>query len=188
MKLLKAYLFSRTAHHTYLTVGANVVYGLLTIWFFILASRALGPEQFGLLSIILAVYTISFDFFSLGTSQALTRFVSVYLGKNKPNQAHVYAQTIFRFRLGEAIFLFALAFFVGKVLANFYHQPSLVLPTALGFTAAGVILVGDYFASLLRAYDNFALASVLVIINAVSKIVILILILTLLPSLLMSNS
>src|SRR3989338_11433110 len=94
---------------TFLTVGANVIYGLLIIWFFVLASRYLGPEQFGLLSLILAVYTIGFGIFTLGTSQALTRFVSVSLGKDQPHQAHSYARLIWRFRLLESAFLLATA-------------------------------------------------------------------------------
>lgn len=174
----KQYLFSRTAHHTYLTVGSNVIYGLLTIWFFILASRVLGPEQFGLLSIILAIYTISFDIFTLGTSQALTRFVSVHLGKKETNLAGHYAQLIFRFRLHESLFLLIGAFLVGKLLAAFYNQPLLTFPMALAFASVGIVLLGDYFISLLRAQESFGKAAFLTAANPIFKIIVLGLVMT----------
>jgi len=109
------YLFSQTARHTYITTIANVIYGFLTVGFFILASRSLGPEQFGLLSIALAIYTIGFDVFNLGTSQALLRFVSVALGKNQISQAHQYARLILRLRLLETIFLILISGLVAKI-------------------------------------------------------------------------
>ena len=171
VKLLRTYLLSRTAQHTYLTVGSNIIYGLLIIWFFVLASRKLGPEQFGLLSLILAVYTISFDIFTLGTSQALTRFVSVYLGKNQPAQAHGYARLIFRFRLIESALLLVAAFFIGPIFAGFYRQPLLSLPTSLSVASISGVLIADYFISLLRAYEKFAIAALLTAANAGFKIV-----------------
>ena len=156
---------------TFLTVGSNVIYGLLIIWFFVLASRYLGPEQFGLLSLILAVYTIGFDIFTLGTSQALTRFVSVSLGKDQPHQAHSYARLIWRFRLLESAFLLATAFVVGPIFSGFYRQPLLSLPTSLAFLSISGVLVADYFISLLRAYEQFATAAFLTVVNAGFKIV-----------------
>ncbi|OGY19144.1 MAG: hypothetical protein A2784_00090 [Candidatus Chisholmbacteria bacterium RIFCSPHIGHO2_01_FULL_48_12] len=167
---------------TFLTVGANVIYGLLIIWFFVLASRYLGPEQFGLLSLILAVYTIGFDVFTLGTSQALIRFVSVYLGKNQLKEAHSYARLIWRFRLTESVFILLAAFLVGPVFAGFYHQPLLSLPTGLAFAGVSTVLIADYFISLLRAHDQFATAAFLTTANAGFKIVFIGLVILVSPS------
>ncbi len=183
---LKRYLFSRTAHHTYLTVGANIIYGLLLIWFFILASRSLGPAQFGLLSIALAIYTISFDIFNLGTSQALIRFVSVNLGQHRPQTAHQYAQAIFRFRLLETVIILLVAFLIGPTFARLYHQPLLSLPTSLSFASVSTVLIADYFISLLQAHERFAKAALLNAANAIFKIIFIGLVLLLsTPSLLL---
>lgn len=181
MKLLTIRLFSRAAQHTYLTVGSNIIYGLLTIWFFIIASRALGPEQFGFLSLVLAVYTIGFDIFSLGTSQALTRFVSVYLGKNQPDQAGSYARLIFRFRLVESAFILIIAFAAGPIFAGFYRRPLLSSPASLAFAGVSTVLVADYFISLLRAHEQFARAAFLTAANAVFKVAFISLILLAVP-------
>lgn len=169
---LKQYLFSHTAHHTYLTVGSNVIYGLLTIWFFVLASRALGPEQFGLLSLALAINTIGFDVFNLGMSQALLRFVSVALGEHRAASAQQYAWLIFRLRLLQTAFIVLTSGLIAKILAvNFYHQSVLILPFTLAIAAIGGTLLADYFVTLLRAHDNFGQSALLTILNAVFKLV-----------------
>lgn len=174
MRQLWQLLLGKTARNSFITVGANLVYGLIIMAFFALASRALGPEQFGLVSIVLAVYAISFDILSLGTSQALVRFVSLYLGKNKLESALRFAKAIFNLRVIQVVLLLLFAQTIGRFLAiNIYQQQSLVLPLSLAVAASGGILLTDFFILLLQSYEKFFRSAITLIAVAALKLVIL---------------
>ena len=143
-------IFSNTAKNSYITVGSNVLYGILIMAFFALSSRILGPEKFGLLSIALAIFTISFDILSLGSSQALVRFVSVALGKKQTNLAHQFTSVIFRLRLIEVIAILLLAKPLGTFIAlNIYKNQQLLLPITVSIIAASGILLHEFLLSFL---------------------------------------
>ena len=165
-------LFGRTAKNSFITLGASLSYGLLLMLFFALASRLLGPEKFGLLSIILAVFAISFDIFSLGSTQSLVRFVSVYLGRDQKNRARQFATAIFRFRIAAALFLIFAAAFIGKFLAlNVYHNQALVFPFIITIAFASGILIVDYFITLHQAYEQFVKSASLLLALGIIRII-----------------
>lgn len=175
MKKALLLLMGRTAKNSFITVGANVAYGLLIMLFFALASRALGPEKFGLVSIALAVFAISFDILSLGTTQALVRFVSIALGKNQTKKAHQFAGAIFKLRLLEALLLIGLGIFFGRILSlTIYDNQALLLPLTITIIASGGILFSDFFISLLQAYERFLHSALVMLAVAILKIVFLI--------------
>jgi len=175
MKQLWSLLFGRTAKNSFITVGANVFYGILVMVFFALASRSLGPEKFGLVSIPLAIYAISFDILSLGTNQSLIRFASVYFGKNQDKVAFQFAKTIFNLRLLQSLFLIISAVFVGKFIAiNIYGMSSLLAPLVISIAAASGILFSDFFIIFLQAYEKFARSAATLLSTAFFKLILII--------------
>lgn len=165
------FLIGRTAKNSYITIGANIIYGLLVMAFFIIVSRLLGPEKFGLISIALAIFTICFDILSLGSSQALVRFVSASLGKNHTKKAHQFSSAIFRLRLIEAVVLVLLGQFLGQFIAiNIYHQPQLIQPITLAIIAASGILLHEFMLSLTQSYENFKKSAVLLLFSGTLKL------------------
>ncbi len=177
MKQLWQLLLGRTARNTVITIGGHSIYGFLILIFTILASRALGPEKWGLVSLVLAFYNLSSDILVLGTQSALIRFVSVYLGRELPAQAYKFAKAIFIFRMATAGVLLILAFFIAQILALYvYQKPELLTSFALALFGSAVILIFYFFNGLIQAYEQFIKSAVLIIFNALLRIIALILV------------
>ena len=80
------YLFERvfatvTFRQSSITFTGTFVNGVLGAVFYILAARFLGPANFGLLSVAIAVLTLVSDIGDLGTDTGLVNFVSKYAHK-----------------------------------------------------------------------------------------------------------
>lgn len=174
MEKIVRLLFGRTAKNSAVLVGANIAYGLLIMLFIILSSRTLGPERFGLVSIALAIFAISFDVLSLGTSQSLVRFVSVYIGKKEPGKALEFAHSIFKLRTAQAIVLIIVSPLVGWVLSEqIYQNSDLFLPITLSVAAGSFLLISDFFILLLQAYEKFGRSATTQLSIAILKLVLL---------------
>ena len=172
MKQIMRLLLGRTAKNSAITVGANVIYGLLIMVFFIATSRLLGPEKFGILSIALAIFAISFDILSLGTSQSLIRFVSVNLGRGRVERARQFANTIFKLRLAESFIVIVVGLVLGKIIAlRIYNLPELVIPLTITIAAVGGILLVDFVITLLQAYELFVKSALVLLAVAVLKLI-----------------
>lgn len=164
-------LLGRTARNSAITVGSNILYGLLIITFTILVSRTLGPEQFGLFSIAMAFFGLSFDVLSLGTSHALVRFTSIHLAKNDRKTAHQFARIIFLLRLCQTIGLLTISVVVARFISTYiYHDQRLFVILVISFALAGGNLLIDFFSNLLQGHERFIPAALVIFINAAIRI------------------
>lgn len=174
MEKLARLLLGRTAKNSVITVGANIAYGLLIMAYVVLASRVLGPEKFGLVSIALAIFAISFDVLSLGTSQSLVRFVSVYIGRNQLSRALEFAHSIFKLRAIQAATLIIISPLAGWLFSHLVYQNDvLFLPITLSVALASGILLSDFFILLLQAYEKFIAAATTQLSIAILKLILL---------------
>ena len=171
----KQYLFSRTAKNALITLIGNGLLGVIIVIFNILAFRWLGPAQFGIFTVASSITIIVFDVLAFGTSQAIVRFVSVYLGQGKPSLAQHAASAIWRLRLIEITALGLIGVFLGRLLAlKFFVNPQLTDPLIVAIWLTGSILLIDFFMGILQAQERFVARSLLFVINALIRLLTLI--------------
>ncbi len=95
------------------TVGAGLLNFILTM----ILARVLSPSDYGLLE-LLAIFTILSEcFIDSGFSQAVIK---------DQNASQLDLSSVFFFNLTIALVLYAGLFFAAPLIANFYHEPSLV--------------------------------------------------------------
>ena len=178
MKSLLALLWGRTARNSALVIGSNIAYGILVISFIIITSRILGPELFGLFSICIAIFGLSFDILSLGTSQSLIRFIALHTGR-KINTAFQFARAVFLLRMFESVAVMAIAVIVAKFISVIvYTDGRLLVPLIITLTLAGGNLLVDFFASVLQGQEKFSQSALISLANSSIRIVSLVVLVT----------
>lgn len=175
MQRIKQLFFSATAKNALITLIGNGLLGVIIVIFNILAFRWLGPAQFGIFTVASSITVIAFDVLAFGTSQAIVRFVSVYLGQGKPSLAQHATSAIWRLRLIEIAALGLVGVFLGRWLAlKFFVNPQLIDPLTLAIWLTGSILLIDFFMGILQAQERFIARSLLFVINALIRLLTLI--------------
>lgn len=155
----------RTARNTIINLAGTVGYGFLIFAFIILAAQRLSPVEFGVFSLALTFYNLIPDLFSLGTSQAIVRFVSVYIGQRNFVTAMQYAKLIFLSRvLGAFIIIPAGLVLTPVITHSIYHTPQLFIPLLLAVIFSAFSLVVIFYQNLLVAYERFMATSALALI------------------------
>lgn len=141
----------------------------------ILITRTLGPAEFGLFSVALAVMGIASQISDFGISTGLTRFVSLYL-KADIQKANLMLKVSLKFKLIITTIVFIIGFFASESLAiHVFGKPELKPILELAFTGAfGTSLVG-YISTTLQARQSFAKFTYINLINPFIKITIIVL-------------
>jgi len=139
----------KNSTYQFLTTGIAKAGSLI---FTIIIARMLLPELFGLYSLALSTIIIFASFSDLGISQALTRYVSQFLEKNKKEKAKAYLVYLAKVKLLLIIAASTLLIILARFISNYYyHQPiSLALVAgSLYILSLGFISVADatFFAS-----------------------------------------
>jgi O-antigen/teichoic acid export membrane protein len=164
-------MFSRTISNIIINFTGTAIVGVILVIFNILAFRWLGAANFGILSIASTIAVIGFDILSLGTSQALVRFVSVYLGQNKTAAASSTASIILRFRVIQGLLVILLAMPLARILSiNFFHKPELTQPVFIGLLTTTIYLLSDFFTVLLQAREKFITRSLVLTLNGLARL------------------
>ena len=81
--LFSGALDTATFRQSSITFGGTILNAAFGAIFYILAARFLGPANFGLLSVAIAVLTLLADVGDLGTDTGLVNFVAKNIDKNK---------------------------------------------------------------------------------------------------------
>ncbi|MEW6698732.1 MAG: oligosaccharide flippase family protein, partial [Bacillota bacterium] len=135
----------------------------------ILITKTLGPAQFGLFSVALAVMDIASQFSDFGIGTGLVRFTCLYL--NKDNQkANLMLKVSLKLKLIIATLVFLIGFFTSESLAvHVFGKPELIFPLKLAFIGAfGASLVG-YISATLQARQSFTKFTFVNLINPIGK-------------------
>ena len=142
---------SRIAKDSAIVLSGNVFGAGLGFIATVLITRALGPAQFGLFSVALAVMTIASQFSDFGISTGLVRFASLYLQKDKL-KADLMFKVSLKVKLIISISIFLIGFLVSPSLAIYvFKKPELMISLRLAFIGAlGFSLVG-YISATLQA-------------------------------------
>ena len=104
------------------TLIQNVAVRALGVIITIVLARLLMPEDYGLIGMLSIFIAISEVFIQSGFGQALIQ---------KSNCTDDDFSTAFYFNVGVSIFIYVLLFFAAPFIADFYHEPSLVMLTRI---------------------------------------------------------
>lgn len=137
------------------TFVQNVGLRLLTFVFTVILTRLLSPEEFGLMGMLSIFISISLVFISSGFADALVQ--------KKDCTPDDYS-TAFYFNVGVSVLIYLILFFTAPLIAEFYHEPQLVLLTrilSLNFVLGSLNIVQR--AKLTKALNFKSIAIVTVI-------------------------
>lgn len=146
---------SRIAKDSAIVLTGNMLSAGLGFIATILITRTLGPAQFGLFSVALAVMGIASQFSDFGVGTGMVRFASLYL-KNDIQKADLIFKVSLKLKLIIAIVVFLIGFFASESLAvHVFEKPELIFPLQLAFIGAfGTSLMG-YVSTTLQARQSF---------------------------------
>lgn len=157
---LRAVISSRTAKDTSTIFVGNIASSILGIGFTILAARALGPENWGVVAAVASLIIILAALGDLGLGASIFRFISGKWGSGDSSEAERTYRVIFSLRIITAVVfaitLLFLAPWVSKNLLN-REDPSLIFLGVVGFL--GVLLL-DFQIVTFQARQNWRTAAV----------------------------
>ncbi len=138
-----------------IVLSGNIFSASLGFLATILITRTLGPVQFGLFSVALAVMGIASQFSDFGIGTGLVRFASLYL-KNDDQKANLIFKVSLKFKLIITTLVILTGLFISKFLAiHIFGNPDLIFPLKLAFIGAfGLSLIG-YISTTLQARQSF---------------------------------
>lgn len=160
---------SRTAKNIYLVFlgnGFNAFLGFLTIIF---VSRNLGPENFGVFSLVLAIFMGAAKLSDLGLNFAAARFVAKYREKEKEQGRYINVSLKYK------IFLILIVSAVGLLSSNFlainvFNNPLLIIPFKLSFLILPGLVLYDFYLALVQAREEFLKSIFVAAISSIFKL------------------
>jgi len=160
---------SRIAKDSAIVLTGNILGAGLGFIATILITRTLGPAQFGLFSLALAVMMIASQLSDFGISTGLVRFASLYLKTDKL-KADLMFKVSLKVKLIVSMSIFLIGFLVSPSLAIYVFKKSeLIFPLKLAFIGTfGASLVG-YISATLQARQSFKKFTLINLINPVGK-------------------
>ena len=155
MEKIKIALRSRTVYQSAITSVSTVINGLLGVAFYILAARALGPSDFGILIIALTTLTLVADIATVGADTGIVRFVGRYYESDK-NKALQFLKLGLEVKLFVGIVILFLGFLLVPAAAiNIFAKPELIIPLRIAIVGAFGMLLFTFATSALQAVQKF---------------------------------
>lgn len=161
-----------------ITFAGTVLNGVLGAVFYIITARYLGPADFGLMSVSIAVLTLIADIGDLGTDTGLVNFVAKYIKKNK-KKAFRFLKLGLEIKVIVGITVLVLGLFLAPLLAEGLFKKTELTP-ALFIAFGGVlsVLLFSFVIHILQVYQRFwAWSGIQVGTNAFRILVLLVLLL-----------
>lgn len=136
------------------TVGATVVSALAMIIF----SRALGPSQFGVFSVLFSLLLILSRIGDLGINVAVQRFIAQ--NRSNPKLISQYARAGTALKLIIILVISLVGLFFGRYIAQYWLNlpSSAVLPVQLVFLFSVGVVFYEYATSILQGLQQFNLS------------------------------
>ncbi len=149
-----------------LSVGTTIT-GVVLGFAFILLSRFLGPEKFGVLSVSIALMTILMRIPDMGLNQTMLKLLGNWHGQSEKTQPFLAAMLFWKGVLSLALFVIGMLFV--PVLAHVlsFPHPELLRLTIFG---AACFFLFDYVIVVLSADHEFYWVSVMNVMQAAIKV------------------
>ncbi len=163
-QFLKETLTSPIASNTAILSFGRLTAAALGFVTSIIVARLLKPAEFGLLSVVLAIFAIAVVIAGMGLGTSLIRFVPLYSLK-EPEKANYYLKVGFGL-LSSFVLVIALIGMLssGFIAQRIYYKPQMTRLIQLGFIAviSGILwnylLVNLHSREMFRAYAGFSIS------------------------------
>lgn len=136
--------------------AGNILTSVLAFTFIVLVSRFLGPADFGIFSLALALLTMVSDISDFGANTGMIKFTSIALRDNKPEKAHQLIKLNFRFKLfwGAAVAFFGYLL-ASKIALLIFKNEALTTPLKISFLGIFGVIIFSFFLAVFQAYQQF---------------------------------
>lgn len=170
-------LKTRTIIHSSITLMGTVITGVLGILFYILVARFLGPDEFGILMISIALITMLADIANLGTDSGLIRFVGKHY-QHDFNKSLQFMKLGLKVKLFVGIVIVVMGWLLVPFISDYFFQKQeLILPLRLSLFGVFGALLFSFVTHSIQAIQKFAVWSFInIIMNGLRLFVILVLI------------
>ena len=141
-------------------------------------ARALGVEEFGVLSLVVSVMTLLEAFSDLGLSSALSRFGSESVAGGDLARFRTLASIVFRWRWTVAAIVILLSFvFLRPLMGYFFTQVDGRIEFLFKISLVGVVFatLGGTFTAVYQSFKEFRTQALLSIGRGASKVLLIIL-------------
>lgn len=146
---------SVTFKNTLLTIISVGINGLLGAAFFILVARFLGPEDFGLFSVVIATTALIADIADFGTNTGIVRFVPYYL-KIKSDDAYRLLKLSLEIKGLIWLTILILGLFSAPTISKIvFNKPELTFPLQMGLLGVGGAMFFSFTQSTLQAFEKY---------------------------------
>lgn len=155
LKSISQILKTKTIAHSAVTLSGTAINGVLGVLFFIFLARALGPENFGEISISIIVLTMVADIADFGINTGIINFVGKHSYDN-------FGEALRFLKLGLIlkIFIFLIVLTVGYFIAPFvanlvFLKPELTFFLRLSFVGVGGAMLFSFSTNALQALQKY---------------------------------
>jgi len=158
-----------------ITFIGTVINGALGALFYIIAARNLGPASFGLLSVAIALLTLTGDIGDLGTDTGLVRFVGKYI-KSDPKKAKRFLKLGLKIKILVSFLILVIGLTFSPLIAkNLFSKPELTTPFKIISFGVGTYLLFTFITHTLQALQKFIYWSAVQVATNLVRVILLIL-------------
>jgi O-antigen/teichoic acid export membrane protein len=155
MEFIRTIFRTSTFRQSSITFIATVINGALGAIFFIFAARFLGPSQYGLFSIAMAVLTLTADIGNLGTDTGVVNFVSKYI-KTDSEKAYRFLKLALSIKFIVGILILLIGWLIAPTIAiTLFHKPELSTLLQIAFVGVLAQLLFTFGTSALQSLQKF---------------------------------
>lgn len=153
--MLKSILSTATFKQSQITIVGTIINGILGAAFYILLARFLGPYNFGLLTVSVAVLTLTADILDLGTNTGIVRFVSSNLVSNREKALKFLKLSLeIKFIVWLLVLIFGIA--LAPVIADkIFNKIELEQPLRLVMFGVGGALLFSFATAALQSFQKY---------------------------------
>lgn len=146
---------AKTITHSLSMLVGTSINGVLGLLFFVFLARSLGPDDFGLFSVCIAVLTLLADIGDFGTNTSLINFVSKYI-KDDKEKAFKFMKLALETKLISGLFfLFTGLIFAPFVAEKILLKPEITIPIQLATLGIMFALLFNFVTYNLQAAQRF---------------------------------
>lgn len=148
-------LKSNVAKNSLIVFLGNALGSAFRLVAIVIITRMLGPSQFGLFSIALAIMIVVPEFSDFGVNIGLVRFASLYLQKDKL-KAYLLFKVSLKLKLIAGILVLLTGLLLSELLAvRVFNKVGLITPLKLAFIGAFGTLLVNYILVMFQAQELF---------------------------------
>lgn len=154
-KMLKGIIKTATFRQSTITTTGTILNGLLGAVFYILLARFLGPSDFGLFTVSIAILTMIADIVDFGTNTGLVRHVSSSL-VNEKEKALKFLKLALMFKFAMWIGVLVVGYILSPLIAGeLFAKAQLTTPLRLTMIGVGGALLFSFATSSLQALQRY---------------------------------